>query len=102
VEPVGQQLVLAVASAALRAPVAIGDLTVTRRWRVPGAGGGRPAAGACLGVVLASADVARARGSCTAAAVDLVLQLKKAPASGQGSRSTSQAMEKKKPVDRII
>jgi hypothetical protein len=46
---------MAVAAAAPRAPAAIGDPAVVRCWRVPGAGGGRPAAGACLGVVLAAA-----------------------------------------------
>jgi hypothetical protein len=61
VEQVGQQLVMAVAIAVLRAPVAIADLAVTRCWRGPGAGGGRPAAGARLGVVLASAGTAARR-----------------------------------------
>ncbi|CAN7753030.1 hypothetical protein LJR269_006689 [Duganella sp. LjRoot269] len=36
----------------------IGDLAVTRCWRGRGAGGGRQAAGARLGVVLASAGTA--------------------------------------------
>jgi hypothetical protein len=53
-EQVGQQLVMAVAIAVLRAPAAIGDLAVIRCWRWRGAGGGRPAAGVCPGVVLAS------------------------------------------------
>ncbi|CAN7752527.1 hypothetical protein LJR269_006673 [Duganella sp. LjRoot269] len=52
---------MAVASAALRAPVAIADLAVTRCWRGRGAGGGRPAAGARLGVVLVSAGTAARR-----------------------------------------
>ncbi|CAN7751814.1 hypothetical protein LJR269_006650 [Duganella sp. LjRoot269] len=51
---------MVVASAALRAPAAIGDLAVIRGRGERGAGGGRPAAGVCLGVVLASA--ARAGG----------------------------------------
>jgi hypothetical protein len=71
---------------ALSAPAAIGDLAVIGCWRVPGADGGRPAAGGCLGVVLASAGSASA-----AAAVDLVLQLKEAPAGrragGAGGRA---------------
>ncbi|CAN7750881.1 hypothetical protein [Duganella sp. LjRoot269] len=61
VEQVGQQLVMAVASAALRAPAAIGDLAVIRCWRWRGAGGGRPAAGVCPGVVLASVGTAARR-----------------------------------------
>jgi hypothetical protein len=52
------QLVMAVAIAALRAPVAIEDPAVIRCWRWRGADGGLPAAGACLGVVLASAGAA--------------------------------------------
>ncbi|CAN7751913.1 hypothetical protein LJR269_006653 [Duganella sp. LjRoot269] len=52
---------MAVASAAPRAPAAIGDLAVIRCWRGPGAGGGRPAAGACLGEVPASGGTAARR-----------------------------------------
>jgi hypothetical protein len=48
------QLMMAVASAAARAPAAIADSAVIRCWSGLGAVGGRPAAGACLGVVLAS------------------------------------------------
>jgi hypothetical protein len=57
---VGQQLVMALASVALRAPAAIADLVVIRRWRWRGAGG-QPAAGACLDVVLASGGTAAHR-----------------------------------------
>ncbi|CAN7749557.1 hypothetical protein LJR269_006580 [Duganella sp. LjRoot269] len=46
---------------AARAPAAIGDLVVIRCWRWPGAGGGRPAAGVCPGVVLASVSTAARR-----------------------------------------
>jgi hypothetical protein len=60
-EQVGQQLVMAVAIAALRAPAANWDLAVIRCWRWPGAGGGRPAAGVCPGVVLASVGTAARR-----------------------------------------
>ncbi|CAN7753064.1 hypothetical protein LJR269_006690 [Duganella sp. LjRoot269] len=52
---------MAVASAALCASVAIGDLAVIRCWRGRSAGGGRPEAGARLGVVLASAGTAARR-----------------------------------------
>ncbi|CAN7752461.1 hypothetical protein [Duganella sp. LjRoot269] len=52
---------MAVAGAALRAPAANGNLVVIRCWRGRGAGGGRPAAGARLGVVLASAGTAARR-----------------------------------------
>ncbi|CAN7751880.1 hypothetical protein LJR269_006652 [Duganella sp. LjRoot269] len=52
---------MAVASAALRAPVAIADLAVIRCWRWRGAGGGRPAAVMCPGVVPASAGTAARR-----------------------------------------
>ncbi|CAN7753780.1 hypothetical protein LJR269_006715 [Duganella sp. LjRoot269] len=37
------------------------DPAVIRCWRVPGAVGGRPAAGSCLGVVLASVGTAARR-----------------------------------------
>jgi hypothetical protein len=58
VEQVGQQLVMA---APRRAPAAIGYLAVIRCWGGRGAGGGQPAAGVCLGVLLATSVGTAAR-----------------------------------------
>jgi hypothetical protein len=75
---------MAVASAALCAPVAIGDLAVIRKWRWRGAGGAGPQQVRVWAWCWPAPALRRAGGACTAAAVDLVLQLEEA----QGSPGT--------------
>ncbi|CAN7751948.1 hypothetical protein [Duganella sp. LjRoot269] len=61
VEQVGQQLVMAVAITSCARRRRSGDPAVIRCWLWRGAGGGRPAAGVCPGMVLASVGTAARR-----------------------------------------